>query len=239
MPKLTFVLPIWNGAFVFAQTIESLMTQTEDDIEMIVIDDGSTDGIRDMLFDIDDARFKIVTNDKRLGAGMSRNIGNALAKSPIICVTDCGDIYYDNKASETIKYFNDNPDIDIMCSGNDSLAGGKATKPRLYKAHAGEKLGFEHPAVAYKKTVTDKIKYRTTSIHTDQYDAFFFEAGKEGFKFGIYEQPLSSKCTFNKHDGGRDLDKALLVKIGIYREFNIPIPEWLSEHEKKMLIKGA
>jgi hypothetical protein len=120
-----------------------------------------------------------------------------------------------------------------MCAATDSLDGTPFTPPRKYNAEPGEKLGFEHPGVTYRKHVTERIKYRTTSLETDQYDAFFFECGRAGFTFAPYDKPLSSKCTFTKYDGGRDLDKALLVKLGIYREFNIPIPDWLKEHERR------
>jgi len=234
MSKISFVMPTWNANFVLSQTLDSFFWQSFDDFDVVIVDDGSTDGTVETLRGLlGDSRFNVVRLDARRGAGNARNIGNELAKSDIICVVDCGDILKEDKALETLKYFEQNPLIDIMCSATECLSGDPPRKPRVFQGLKGEKLGFEHPGVAYTKRVTQKIKYRTTSLETDQYDAFFFEARKAGFNFGVYEQPLSKKCTFTKYDGGRDLDKALLVKAGIYREFNIPLPEWLIEHERR------
>ena len=233
MNELTIVLPTWNAGFVLSQTIDSIYAQTNDDFKVIIIDDNSTDSTRDILEEIDDDRFYIKYLDKRAGAGNARNIGNSLANTKLISVLDAGDILYNDKVDESINYFKNNQDIDIMCAATDSLAGGDPIIPRVFKGEHGEKLGFEHPGVTYKKKVTNEIKYRTTSLETDQYDAFFFEAGRAGFKFGVYEKPLSSKCTFDKYTGGRDLDKALLVKANIYREFGVKIPDWLEYHEKQ------
>lgn len=234
MVKVSLVLPTWNAAFVINQTIDSIFNQSDDDFECIIINDASTDSTKEILSIIDDDRFTIINNDKRYGAGYSRNIGNSKSNSNIICVCDAGDILYSNKVADTKLFFDNYKEVDIMCSGTDSLEGSTFIMPRRYRAQPGEKLGFEHPGVAYRKSVTERIKYRETSLETDQYDAFFFEAGRAGFKFEIYPFPLSAKCTFTQYTGGRNLDKALLVKIGIYREFNIPIPEWLTEHERKM-----
>jgi len=233
-PQVSFVLPCWNAAFVINQTIDSFFEQSNENFEVIIVDDGSSDKTIEIINDIDDDRFKIINLRCRHGAGMARNIGNMEAHTPYICVTDCGDVYYENKVQTVINYFKDNPDIDIMCSATDSLSGDECITPRVFKGRHGEKLGFEHPGVSYRKQVVEQIKYRTTSLHTDQYDAFFNEAALAGFKFGVYKLPLSAKCTFNNYTGGRNLDKALLVKANIYREFGITLPDWLIEHERNM-----
>ncbi len=232
-PKISFVMPCWNGAFVLNQTIDSLFAQDEDDFEVIIVNDSSSDATNNILRDITDQRFTIVNLRNRGGAGNARNIGNDMASAPIIAVVDCGDVLYPNRASESIRYFESFKDVDIMCAATDSLAGDRYIEPRLFMSKSGEKLGFEHPGVTYCKEVTDVIKYRTTSLETDQYDAFFFEAGRHGFKFGVYSQPLLAKCTFEQYSGGRNLNKALMVKAGIYREFKVPLPSWLKEHERR------
>lgn len=232
-PELTFCLPCWNGAFVLNQTLDSIFEQEENNYEVIIINDGSNDKTKEILGIIDDSRFRIINLPERKGAGYARNTGNAIARADIISVIDCGDILYKEKAGEIISYFKGNS-VDIMCAATDSLDGTPFIPPRLYKSQKTEKLGFEHPGVSYRKQVPEKIKYRTTSLETDQYDAFFFEAGRAGFKFGVYAKPLSAKLTFSQYSGGRNLKEALLVKAEIYREFGIPLPEWLIKHEAAM-----
>ena len=58
MPKISLLLPIYNGEVFLAETMDSLLAQTHDDFDIVVIDDGSTDGTADVIHGYDDARIK-------------------------------------------------------------------------------------------------------------------------------------------------------------------------------------
>ena len=58
MPKISFLLPIYNGEVFLAETMDSLLAQKHDDFDIVVIDDGSTDGTADVIHGYDDARIK-------------------------------------------------------------------------------------------------------------------------------------------------------------------------------------
>ena len=58
MPKISLLLPIYNGEVFLAETMDSLLAQTHDDFDIVVIDDGSTDGTADVINGYDDARIK-------------------------------------------------------------------------------------------------------------------------------------------------------------------------------------
>ena len=58
MPKISFLLPIYNGETFLCETMDSLLAQTHKDFEIVVIDDGSTDGTADVIKGYDDARIK-------------------------------------------------------------------------------------------------------------------------------------------------------------------------------------
>jgi GT2 family glycosyltransferase len=58
MPKISFLLPIYNGETFLAETMDSLLAQTHKDFDIVVIDDGSTDGTADVINGYDDARIK-------------------------------------------------------------------------------------------------------------------------------------------------------------------------------------
>jgi glycosyltransferase involved in cell wall biosynthesis len=58
MPKISFLLPIYNGETFLSETMDSLLAQSHDDFDIVVIDDGSTDGTANVIHGYDDARIK-------------------------------------------------------------------------------------------------------------------------------------------------------------------------------------
>jgi glycosyltransferase involved in cell wall biosynthesis len=95
VPKLSFVLPTYNRIAWLAECIESLRNQTEKDIEIVVVDDASTDRTRELMswYTEQDRRIRYVLNMKNQGAGLSRNLGNNYTTASIIAVCDSDDTY--------------------------------------------------------------------------------------------------------------------------------------------------
>lgn len=116
MPKISFVLPTYNRIAWLAPAINSLRGQTEADIEIVIVDDGSTDGSRELLewFKVQDSRIKVIYNETNMGAGKSRNIGCDAATAEIIGVCDSDDVYVETRAKETLDWFERNPDSELV-----------------------------------------------------------------------------------------------------------------------------
>lgn len=224
-------------SFDIPQTMDSLLGQTLKEIEIIVVDDGSTDHLIDLInyYSSKDKRVRYRGFSERGGAARCRNVGNKEALAPIICVCDAGDVYTKWRGEIVYNYFRKHKKVGVLCCacihlGDDELE--TCVMPRKYLAKAGERLRFEHPAVAYRKEVAVKYPYREDCVDTDQYDAFFFTLGRNGVKFGISDKIVTAKATRIIYKGGRDLNKARMKKLEIYREFKIDIPKWLLEFEK-------
>ena len=90
-PQVSIILPTRNRAYVLRQTLDGLRAQTFSDWELIVINDGSTDGTREMVASYQDPRFIYVQNEASLGAAKARNIGLARAQAEFIAFQDAGD----------------------------------------------------------------------------------------------------------------------------------------------------
>jgi glycosyltransferase involved in cell wall biosynthesis len=92
MAKISVVMAVFNGAATFAATMASILEQTERDLEVIVVDDGSTDDTPRLAAEItrSDARVRILT---QANEGLTRALirGCAEARSPVIARHDCGD----------------------------------------------------------------------------------------------------------------------------------------------------
>jgi len=89
---ISVVVPLYNKAPYIERAIHSVLAQTDTDWEMIVVDDGSTDGGGDIVRGIDDPRVQCHTQPNA-GAGPARNAGIALARGDLIAFLDADDEY--------------------------------------------------------------------------------------------------------------------------------------------------
>jgi glycosyltransferase involved in cell wall biosynthesis len=115
-PLISFCLPTYNRNEWVGEAIQSLLDQTEKNIEVIVVDDGSTDGTRVLLEAMQkmDSRLRVIYNETNLGAGNSRNIAAAAAQADIVGVCDSDDVYPKDRAEATLRWFTENPDSELV-----------------------------------------------------------------------------------------------------------------------------
>lgn len=103
--RSSFVIPSYNSAAWLAHAVASAQKQTHPDIEIVVVDDGSTDSTQSVMrFMSDkDARIKYIRLEKNSGRSHARNIGNREASGEIILVLDADDIAYPERAALSVK----------------------------------------------------------------------------------------------------------------------------------------
>ncbi len=92
MPKVTVLLPVFNAARYLASAVESVLNQTYGDFELLVMDDGSTDGSRDVVRGYDDSRIRLVENGENIGLTRTLNRGLELSRGSLIARQDADDI---------------------------------------------------------------------------------------------------------------------------------------------------
>jgi len=143
----------------------------------------------------------LVALESRKGAAYCRNLGNSLANSNLIMVCDSGDVNHYERAFNAHYFLKSRKDVDIYstsCIEINSLDESIAVHfARIF--NDTEKPSLFHPTVVYRKSVTEKIKYREGNLSTDQYEAFFFEAYQAGFKFWFTNDAYVKKLKQNKN----------------------------------------
>jgi glycosyltransferase involved in cell wall biosynthesis len=97
-PAISVIVPVYNMAAYLGQALDSVLAQTLENIEVICVDDCSTDGSAKILADyaVRDARIKIITMDKNSGAGPARNAGINHATGEFIAFLDPDDLLPDD-----------------------------------------------------------------------------------------------------------------------------------------------
>jgi glycosyltransferase involved in cell wall biosynthesis len=166
-PLISFVLPTYNRMEWIGECLQSLLTQTVKEIEIIIVEDGSTDGTREFLADWcpQFPNVRVILNETNIGAGRSRNIGAAAAKADIIGVCDSDDIYADQRAELILEHFKLNPKSELVTFPyraigyyNEKLEDheGEPFNHEDFLAH-GRVNFFSNPSAAYKKAAAEEI----------------------------------------------------------------------------------
>lgn len=101
--KISVILPVFNGEKYIRKAIESVLNQTLTDFELIIVNDGSTDGTSDIINEFNDYRITLI-NQENLGPGASRNRAFKQVKSEYVMYLDADD-WFDEMALE-IAYGN-------------------------------------------------------------------------------------------------------------------------------------
>ncbi len=124
------VIPLYNKERYITKTLESVLNQTFDNFEIIVVDDGSTDKSYKIVEAIKDHRIRLV-GQENAGPSKARNRGIKEANGKYIAFLDADDLWMPEKLQEHYIFAVENPDIVWSCSGY-RAEGGKREEQFLY-----------------------------------------------------------------------------------------------------------
>jgi len=109
-PLVSVIIPLFNGERYIAQTIESALSQTYPNIEIIVVDDGSTDSGPDIVQDYP----VTLVHKENGGISSARNIGIKTAKAEFIALLDQDDLFMPRKIERQVKYLTEHPECSLV-----------------------------------------------------------------------------------------------------------------------------
>lgn len=100
--KVSVIVPTRNRCRLLRRALDSVRAQTYRNFELIVVDDGSTDGTSEMVRSIGDPRIRLVRNSSRRGAGYSRHLGAGLATGDFLAFLDSDDFWLRDKLARQV-----------------------------------------------------------------------------------------------------------------------------------------
>ena len=113
-PLVTVALPVFNGGRVLAFAVESILMQTFTDWELLILDDGSTDGAIDRLWCLGDARVRVIRDGQNKGLSARLNHAVQIARGRYFARMDHDDICHPDRLALQVDFLEANPTIDLL-----------------------------------------------------------------------------------------------------------------------------
>ena len=131
MSRVTVLCGAFNNASTLPRAIESILNQTVTDLELIVIDDGSTDATAEVLAGYLDPRVRMLTMGRNIGIARSLNAGLLSAASPIVSIQDADDWSEPCRLERQLALLDVRPDVAVVGSRMREVGpDGRELRPR-------------------------------------------------------------------------------------------------------------
>lgn len=207
---ISIVLPVYNGEMYLSQSIESCLKQTYHNIELIIVNDCSTDATLNIInrYSEEDARIKIINNKENKKLPASLNIGHKIAKGNFITWTSDDNIMKINFLESLFNTLN-KEDADLVYSDYDIIFNDGKLK-RKHKAGPSEHLLFGNiigASFLYKKEIFETLKGYDENLYlVEDYDFWlraslkfkFFHSNENLFQYRLHENSLTAKIQDSK-----------------------------------------
>jgi glycosyltransferase involved in cell wall biosynthesis len=171
---ISVVVPVWNGAEWLDEAIGSILAQTHAELELIAVDDGSTDASRDIAAAARDARVRTIALDRDPGAkgtGRPANIGIAAARGAYIARMDADDIALPDRLERQLAFLEERR---LDACGGLAQAFGALTRDFWFpETHEGVerelvfRVAILHPTMLARTALMRRLLYREDVAHED------------------------------------------------------------------------
>lgn len=180
--KCSIVIPSYNCAAFLAHAVDSAKKQNYANLEIVVVDDGSTDSTPTLMkfLAAGDARINYIRLPKNMGRSAARNIGNQAATGDFIMVLDADDIAYPDRAKLTAEKLKKGADfVHASCDYIDAIGSmidtHRADVFNLDKAIKEKVNRMIHSACAYTKKLAMQYQYQSGEASKLGLDDWLFQ----------------------------------------------------------------
>lgn len=214
-PKFSFIIATRDRSTLLKETLESLLSQTEEDWEAVIVDNGS-DNTREVVDSLNEPRFRYykLSENHGTGASAARNFGTILAKSAIVGIMDDDDLASPERVEITLEAFAQEPDADLFYADIEIWQqvdlGREIIIPfnKFSIEKLKEKNIISHPTVAMKRQVLLDNPYNSYFKLAEDYE-LYTRLVKQGKKFIYCDKKIVKYRVHpdNVSIGSRDLSR--------------------------------
>jgi glycosyltransferase involved in cell wall biosynthesis len=178
-PRVSVFVPVWNRAHVLGETLASVLAQSFTDFELLVVDDGSSDGSPDVAKAVDDPRVRVVVHERNRGIPATRNHGLELARGEYLAVVDSDDVSHPERLALQVAWLDAHPDVAALGSWalRTDASGRRVqapllrpTEPRTLRGRMLFASCFKSPTMMARTDVLRRYGYREELVLASDID---------------------------------------------------------------------
>ena len=190
MPLISVIMGVHNSKTdMLLSAVGSVLSQSVSDVELIICDDGSENGIGKTLDSIKDSRVKLISFKENKGLAAALNACIDVASGKYIARQDDDDISLPGRFEKQIEYLENHSDIDFIGTNCELYSSGEGVYGERIMPKAVDKRSFLfnspfiHGSMMFRREVFDKERYRTLGKNRkyEDYD-LFMRLCADGFK---------------------------------------------------------
>jgi glycosyltransferase involved in cell wall biosynthesis len=179
-PLVSVIVAVHNGERYLRTALESVLRQSVSDLELLVVDDGSTDATPAIIEGVSGGRLRVLRNQARLGLAASLNRGLDEARGLYVARLDADDVAFPRRLERQLARIRSGPAIAILGSavmelddaGRAGRLHGMPTGPAAVRWAALFSSPFFHPSVLVERDVLDRhaLRYDPEYLESEDYD---------------------------------------------------------------------
>lgn len=161
---ISVIVPTFNRANYLKECISSLLNQSFKDIEIIVVDDGSTDNTANIVKNFNNERIRYINKGKMPNISKLRNLGVSHSNFDIIAFCDDDDLWFPNKLEEQLKYIDH---YDFICSNSNIINSAGGVIQNSYFPKIKDNLILK-PSILLKQSfiLTPTVLFKKRILHS-------------------------------------------------------------------------
>lgn len=206
-PLITAIIAVHNGEAYLAEAIESVLQQTWPSLELIIVDDGSTDSSAQIVQSYGDRiRYHYQEN---AGLGAARNAGIAMARGNYIAFLDADDLWPPQKLERQMEFLKRNPDAGMVFGLAEQFHSPELPEERKRELqdHGQILAGYSGGTLLARKEIFEKVGLFSTHIQIGEFIDWYARATDAGVKTTLLEEIMLRRRLHNSNMGVRMKDR--------------------------------
>lgn len=195
-PLISVIMPVYNAEKYLKEAIDSILNQTFEDFEFLILNDGSNDSTIDIINNYTDARIIVLHEPQNRGIVYQLNKGLAVSKGNYVARMDADDISVATRFELQLNFLSNNPDYAMVGSSvylineNSEEIGTHEYKSKNEELQASLFFGntFAHSTILAHKPIINKYLYNNDYIYAEDY--FLWSKIAAEYKISNIKQPL-------------------------------------------------
>jgi hypothetical protein len=187
MARVTVLMPVHDGAAYLQAAIDSILAQTYRDLELVVVDDGSTDASADIVRACRDPRVRLERHARNLGLIATLNEGLDQVRTEYLARMDCDDLAHPERLARQIAHLDRNPHVAVLGTAVENFGAqrGVYALPTSHGAIRARLLfdwAIAHPTVVLRPAVLRELglRYDPANLHAEDHALWIEVSARAG-----------------------------------------------------------